>query len=198
MTPDYARSSPGILCILYLEQAAEEAERAIQDPQRWFFAIPQIYQALGSILVAALAGSASFGAYTEKVQREWTAYFDRPDYPDHPPPEGDFMQSIAALLRRVQDGSEPEMQGKPVVLSADQKKDLVQLTFYRGQMEHVRPGGLSLPTAELLRAFAVATEVIQQLLEHRRCCTDLEEEDEARAAEAIRKIKASATELDDL
>ncbi|PJI55118.1 hypothetical protein CTI14_07735 [Methylobacterium radiotolerans] len=198
MTADYARGSPGVLCVLYLEQAADEAERAIQDPQRWFFAIPQMYQALGSILVAALAGSASFGAYTDKVQREWMAYFDLPDYPDHPPPEGEFMQPISALMRRVQDGSEPEMQGRPVVLSADQKKDLVRLSFYRGQMEHVRPGSWSLATGELPRILAAAAEVIRQLLEQRRCCTDLEEEAEARSIDAVRKIKALATEIDEL
>jgi hypothetical protein len=188
MTSHYARSSPGVLYVLYLEQAADDAERAIQDPQRWFFAIPQMYQSLGSILVAALAGSASFGAYTEKLQREWTAYFDRPDYPDHPPPEGDFMQPISALLRRAQDGSEPEMHGRPVVLTPAQKKDVVQLTYFRGQMEHVRPGGWGLEAAGLPRILAAAAEVIRQLLQERRCCTDLEEEDEMRAAEAIERI----------
>lgn len=198
MTPDeeavYARSSPGVLCLLYLEQAVHEAEQAAQDPQRWFIAVPLMHLALGAILVPALAGSASMGAYIEEHQREWEAYFDALDDEDHPFPDADHMQPVSALLQRVQKKKEPEMQGRPVMLTPQQKKYLGRFTYYRNQLEHVRPGGWSLAVAELPRVLAAAAEVIRQLLQERRCCTDLEEQDEDRAERAIARIRAMAAD----
>ncbi|MCJ2135195.1 hypothetical protein MKK69_14230 [Methylobacterium sp. J-026] len=192
MTDAYARSSPGILCVLYLEHAAHEAEQAARDLQRWFLALPLMHLALGAILVPALAGSASMGAYIEEHQREWEAYFDALDDEDHPFPDADHMQPVSALLRRVQKKKEPEMQGRPVVLTQQQKKDLGRFTYYRNQLEHVRPGSWSLEVAGLPRVLAAVAEVIHQLLQERRCCTDLEEQDEVRAEHAITQIRTMA------
>jgi hypothetical protein len=188
----YARSSPGILCVLYLEQTAHEAEQAIQDPQRWFIAVPLMQLALGAILVPALAGSASIGAYNEEHQQAWDAYFADPDYPDREPPQADHMQPVSALLRRVQNKTEQGMQGRPVSLTPQQKKDLASFTYLRNRMEHVRPSGWSLETAGLPRVLAAAAAVIDQLLQQPRCCTDLDPEDVDRAAAAIARVRALA------
>ena len=192
MTAAYARSSPSLLCVLCLERAAYEAEQAAHDPQGWFIAVPLMHLALGAILVPALAGSASMGAYIEDHQREWEAYFDALDDEDRAAPDADHMQPVSVLLRRVQKKSEPEMQGRPIVLTPQQKKDLGRFTYFRNRLEHVRPGGWSLEVAGLPRVLAAAAEVIHQLLQERRCCADLEVQDEVRAQRAIAQIQTLA------
>lgn len=189
---DYARTSPMQLCLLYLEQAVREAVRATKDPQRWFFAAPEMHRALNCALVAALSGSESIGAFPKKARDEWIAYFRKPNRPDLPRPREGRVESFTDLLKRAQDPAEFWMEGRPITLTDAQRADLAALTKLRNDMEHVKPRGWSIEVAGLPRMLAAAADAIDQLLQERRCCTEFEEEDEERARQAIARIRRLA------
>lgn len=192
MVAERVEVSLGELCILYLEQAAHEAEQATADPRRWFFALPEMHRALGCALVAALRGPQEFGAYTAKHQAPWLAYFNDLDDPDRKPPIADRLQDVLVLLDRAQSADEPGMWGRPVVLTDEQRSDLKTLNTIRNDMQHVKPGLWFAGTAGWPRLSVSAAEVIDQLLKEPRCWTDVEPEDEDRAAAAIARIRALA------
>lgn len=192
MNDDFARATPMQLCLLYLEQAAHEAERAIRNPQRWFFAVPEMHRALNCALVAALSGSEGIGAYPEKIRRQWILHFEHPDWPDRGRPRDDRVEPFTDLLKRSQDATDPWMEKRPIHLTEAQRADLARLTDFRDDMEHVKPGGWSLEVAGLPSILAAAADVLSQLFQERRCCTDLEPKDEDRAAAAIARIRALA------
>lgn len=192
MDIEHVEVSLGDLCILYLEQAAHEAERAMSDPRRWFFALPEMHRALGCALAAALRGPQEFGAYVAKDQRQWQAYFNDLDNPDREPPAADYLQDVSSLLKRVQSADEPGMWNRPVVLNDEHRSDLKTLNTIRNDMQHVKPRLWFAGTSGWPRLLASAAEVIDQLLKEPRCWTDVEPEDEDRAAAAIARIRALA------
>lgn len=192
MDIEYVEVSLGELCVLYLEQAAHEAERATADPRRWFFALPEMHRALGCALVAALRGPQEFGAYAAKDQRQWQAYYNHPNYPDREPPDADYLQDVSSLLKRVQSADEPGMWRRPVVLTEGHQSDLKTLNTIRNDMQHVKPGAWVVLIPGLPRLLAAAAEVIDQLLKEPRCWTDVEPENEDRAAAAIARIRSLA------
>lgn len=194
MNPDYARTSPMQLCLLYLEQAALEAARALKDPQRWFFAAPEMHRALNCALVAALSGPESIGAYPVKARQEWIAHFRKENWPDLPRPREGRVEAFTDLLRRAQDPSDFWMEGRPIKLTDAQRADLAALTKLRNDMEHVKPRGWSIEVAGLPRMLTAAAEAINQLLQERRCLTGFEEEDEERAKRFIACIRNLASE----
>ncbi|BCM88106.1 hypothetical protein [Methylobacterium indicum] len=193
MNLGYARTSPMRLCLLYLEQAALEASRARQNPQRWFFAAPEMHRALNCALVAALSGSEGIGAYPEKARKKWIDHFDKENWPDIPCPSEDRVESFTALLKRAQNPSDPWMSGHPIRLTESQRADLAALTELRDDMEHVKPRGWSIEVAGLPRMLAAAADAIEQILQEPRCRTELDEEDEGRAERAITCIRDLAS-----
>lgn len=189
MSQDYARTSPIRLCLLYLEQAAHEAERAVQDPPRWFIAAPEMHRALNCALVAVLSGSEGVGAYSEKIRLQWVAHFQRPNWPDLPEPSNDRVQSFTDLLARAQDPDDPWIRGRPIKLTTAQLSDLARLTKLRDNMEHVKPRGWSIEVSGLPRILAAAAEAMAQLLQEALCRTELEEEEAARFDRSIAQIR---------
>jgi hypothetical protein len=189
MSSNFARGTPMQLCLLYLEQAACEAERAVEDPQRWFLAVPEMHRALNCALVAALSGSAGIGAYPLKIRRQWVAHFEHPDWPDRPAPRDDRIDPFTMLLARAQDAAEPEMHNRPIVLTEAQRANLARLTDLRDDMEHVKPRGWSIEASRLPRILAAAAAAIEQLLQEPRCRTSLMRKHEVCGKRSIRRIR---------
>jgi hypothetical protein len=189
VSSNFARGTPMQLCLLYLEQAASEAERAVVDPQRWFAAVPDMHRALNCALVAALAGTDSIGAYPEKIRRQWLLHFEHPDWPDRPRPRDDRVESFSDLLRRAQDAADPWMEGRSVHLTQLQQIDLALLTDLRDDMEHVKPRGWGIEASGMPRILAAAADAIEQLLQEPRCRSSLTRKHEASGKRSIRRIR---------
>jgi hypothetical protein len=187
MKDAYADTSPEALCALYLVQAADQAEKAVDVSSRWFIALPSMHLALGCALVAVLRGSASIGVYKEKVRRQYLAWFDNPVGPE---PSNPWVEETRTLLRRAQDPSEAEMMGRPLSLTEDQIRDLERLADYRNDIEHVKPGDWHLQTGGLPRIMGAAAEALRQLFEEHGMRLHLEPEEWEAAKGAIDRIQA--------
>src|SRR4051794_28081963 len=127
---EYATITPHHLAALSLCRAAGGLAQVDADSTVWFFVILDLQRALYSALIEALSGSAGIGAYTDKLQAEWSAWFEASrDDPDLPPPLGSSVQHFNQLLERA-----------PLeLLAPQQREDIVKLNQLRGNLEHVKP-----------------------------------------------------------
>jgi hypothetical protein len=99
----FAEITPHDLAALSLCRAADSLEQAVSDPATWFLIILDLHRAVYCALIAALAGSAQVGVYSDKLRAEWLAYFERSrDDPNANAPTGDYVLSFKELLSKAE------------------------------------------------------------------------------------------------
>jgi hypothetical protein len=123
----FAETSPNQLSALCVVRANRAISETLADPEQWFFVIVDLHRALNSALVAALRGSAGIGAYPLKLRIQWLDYFEKSRTSAIEPPNRDRVEPFLDLLSRAQKAS-PDLQGEPLVLTDQEKKDLEKLT----------------------------------------------------------------------
>jgi hypothetical protein len=155
----FAGITPHRLAALSLCRAADGLAQVDADSTVWFFVILDLHRALYSALIDALSGSAGIGAYSSKLQAEWSNWFEasRTD-PDLPPPVGNFVMHFDDLLARAE-------QGDLKLLTPQQREDIVNLNQLRDNLEHVKPETWYLKIAGLPRICASAAAAFAVLLE---------------------------------
>jgi hypothetical protein len=162
----YIQLTPESLSALCLGDAADEIEAALDDPIRWFFAVSKLHRALNCGLVAALRGTSSVGAYDAKTRKKWLEWFNAGIDANAPPPSADRVDEFTKLLERAQDPNDPwTMPNGPIVLSEEQKADLLRLNALRGNIEHVKPAHWSLEVGGLPRIASAVAATVSQLLD---------------------------------
>lgn len=180
----YARISPALLAVYATERAAIEFEASMGgNPERWFFAITDIHQALTSALVETLSGTNSLGALTDEQQKQWRRYHqDRRENPDAKPPEDRFrIASFETLLSRAKSNQA----GNPLALTRCEESDLKQLNDLRNDLQHVKPTGWSLEIAGLPRILQSAAKTMHQLFKMDPLVIHLDEDELTRAINAL-------------
>jgi hypothetical protein len=158
----FAETSPHQLSALCVVRANRAIIETLADPEQWFFVIVDLHRALNSALVAALRGSAGIGAYPLKLRIQWLDYFEKSRTSAIEPPNRDRVEPFLDLLSRAQKAS-PDLQGEPLVLTDQEKKDLEKLNSLRDDIEHVKPTSWSLEIVGLPRISRAAARALNHL-----------------------------------
>jgi hypothetical protein len=126
------------LTLAHLEDCASQLAVATSEPIRLFLAARSAHLALVTSLTAAIAGSASIGAFPKCVQEQWLRYFEdsRQGLAEHP--ENDTVMSFKALLRVARQGAEGWL-SEPLDIDMVEEFQLIRLTKLRDRTEHPRP-----------------------------------------------------------
>lgn len=187
MTSNFIETSPHQLSVLCVVRASRAISEAVSDPAQWFLAIADLHRALNSALVAALRGSAGIGAYSHRLQRLWLDYFEQSRTSEIEPPAGDRVEPFLDLLSRVQQASR-DLQGEPLTLTAQEKKDLKKLNSFRDDIEHVKPTAWSLEIVGLPRILRAAASALDHLYSLPPVYMHLSEVELTAARDAISQI----------
>jgi len=187
---EYARITPHHLAVLSVRRAADALSQTASDPTIWFFVILDLHRAIYCALVAALSGWAEIGAYSDKLQAQWTAWFEASrNNPDALAPTEEYVLPFKDLLSRAESGT-PHTTGPLLELKPEHRADLFKLIEYRGNLDHVKPLTWYLGIDGLPRVGASAAEVFAMLLSsfsHRLEIEELTQVEAALAKFALRK-----------
>jgi hypothetical protein len=192
----FIETTPHHLSVLCVRHAALIIRNTNTDPQLWFLAIPDLHRALNCAFVAALRGTAGVGAYPPKLRHQWLKYFEVSRSGNAPAPTSERVQNFTELLGRMQNPS-PDLQGDPLKLDVQQKKDLHKLNALRDDIEHVKPTGWSLEIAGLPRICRAAATALSQLYSLPSVSLHLSDTELAGGRDAVRQIlefEAATTE----
>jgi len=162
MARNYIETSPHQLSSLCVVRASRAIGDTVADPAQWFLVIADLHRALNSALVAALRGAAGIGAYPLKLRREWLDYFEQSRTSEIKPPDRDRVQPFLDLLSRAQQAS-VDLQGAPLTLSDQERRDLEKLNSLRDDIEHVKPTSWSLEIFGLPRISRAAARALDHL-----------------------------------
>src|SRR5262245_7338662 len=125
---EYAEITPHHLAALSLRRAADAFEQSASDPTTWFFVILDLHRALYCALVAALAGPAQIGAYSDKGKAAWLKYFEvSRDDPKAEPPDQVYVLPLQQLLLRAEQEGTQDILGPPLKLTSEQRADILKL-----------------------------------------------------------------------
>ena len=187
MARNFIETSPHQLSALCVVRASTAIKEAASDPVQWFLAIADLHRALNSALVAALRGSAGIGAYSLKLRRQWLNYFEQSRTSEIEPPVRDRVEPFLDLLSRAQQGS-VDLQGEPLTLSVQVRKDLETLNSLRDDIEHVKPTAWSLEIIGLPRISRAAASALDHLYSLPSVYMHLSEVELTAARDAISQI----------
>ena len=182
---NYIDITPASLAVHCVERAAQEVQDATRGtPMRWWFAISDIDQALTAALVEVLTGTAGIGALTERLQIEWLTYFGE----GGKAPKESRLAPFDDLLERAQDVANSHDMSGTLLLSVEDKKDILRLHEFRNNLLHVKPVSWSLEITGLPMMIGAVTKALKQLFEMNPLNLHLDEHEVQRANEAIDKI----------
>jgi hypothetical protein len=187
MARNFIETSPHQLSALCVVRASRAINETVSDPAQWFLAIADLHRALNSALVAALRGSAGIGAYSLKLRQQWLNYFEQSRTNEIGPPARDRVEPFLDLLSRAQQAS-VDLQGEPLSLSVQVRKDLEKLNSLRDDIEHVKPTAWSLEIVGLPRISRAAASALDHLYSLPPVYMHLSEVELAAARDAISQI----------
>jgi hypothetical protein len=187
MTSNFIETSPHQLSALCVVRAKRAINETVSDPAQWFLVIADLHRSLNSALVAALRGSAGIGAYSLKLRRQWLDYFEQSRTCEIEPPNRDRVEPFLDLLSRAQQAS-VDLQGEPLILTAQEKRDLEKLNSLRDDIEHVKPTAWSLEIVGLPRISRAAASALSHLYSLPPVYMHLSEGELTAAQDSIRQI----------
>lgn len=134
----YVEVTPRALAMLNLRDCKEQLERWKEEPLRLAQAAKSAHLAMQAALTDALAGSASIGAYDDKLREAYLAYFEASREGEATRPDSDRVMSFPNLLARAMEHP-MEWSARSLEVSSEELEALDRLTFVRHRVEHPRP-----------------------------------------------------------
>jgi hypothetical protein len=156
--------TPRALSILNLRDCQEQLQRWKDEPLRLAQAAKSAHLALQAALIDALAGSASIGAYDDKLREAFIAYFEASHEGDATPPKGNRVMSFPRLLARAMERP-MEWSGKKLEVSPEELAALDRLTHVRHHVEHPRPQFHFIEPLFIAQTLPVAARLSLELLD---------------------------------
>ena len=170
---NYIEVTPQILAVLTIERIASYIDELHREPAKWWFAIQDFDLALYSQLIASLSGTMQLGALTEDHQKTMLDYFNDSNLEKTLPIDknGKPLETIAnfrQLLNRSLDSKFPFIDNSqfPLILNANQKKDILKLHVFRNNLAHVRPLSWHVEITGLPKMAQAYTFAIDHLFKH--------------------------------
>lgn len=160
----YVEVTPRALAMLNLRDCDEQLERAKEQPLRLAQAAKSAHLALQAALIEALAGSASIGAYDDKLRAEYLAYFVASRDGDATHPKKDRVMRFSDLLARAMEHP-MEWSGCNLKVSDDEMKALDRLSYIRDRVEHPRPQFHFIESLFIAMTLPVAARLTLELLD---------------------------------
>lgn len=160
----YVEVTPRLLAMISLHDCEEQLERAKAEPMRLAQAAKSAHLALQSALIDALAGSASIGAYDDKLRAQYLAYFQDTRAGFAELPKSDRVMSFNKLLAKAMEHP-MEWSGRKLEVSDDELKALERLAFLRDRIEHPRPDTWLIEPLFIALTLPVAARLTVELLD---------------------------------
>lgn len=126
------------LAVAHLEDCATQLAAAPEQPMRLFLSGRSAHLALVSSLTAAVAGTASIGAFSKTTQIRWLQYFEDSRSGLTNQPTDDRVLGFKHLLRTARVESAGWL-AEPLSIDMVDEFYLYRLTFLRDKTEHPRP-----------------------------------------------------------
>ena len=169
----YIEMTPQILAVLTIERIASYIDDLRHEPAKWWFAIQDFDLALYSQLIASLSGPMQLGALTEDHQKIMLDYCNSRNIEKKLPIDknGKPLEAIASfkqLLNRSLDSKFHFIDNSefPLILNANQEKDILKLHAFRNNLAHVRPKSWHVEITGLPRMAQACTFAIYHLFKH--------------------------------
>ncbi|MCJ8189895.1 hypothetical protein [Sphingomicrobium aestuariivivum] len=152
--------------MISLHDCEEQLGRAKTEPLRLAQAAKSAHLALQSALIDALAGSASIGAYDEKLRSQYLSYFENTRAGLADLPKSDRVMSFNRLLAKATE-QPMEWSGRSLEVSDDERDALERLSFLRDRIEHPRPDTWLIEPQFISLTLPVAARLTLRLLDER-------------------------------
>ncbi len=159
----YVQISLEPLAVAHLQDCERQLHRCGAEPLRLFLAARSVHLAFTTALTAAVAGSASVGAYPPKARAEWLRFFELRRTKKVEPPAGDRVMSFADLLKEAEAGAVGWFNA-PLQLSDDQSEKVERLTTLRHWTEHPRPHFHFIERAFIASAILTGLDLAEECL----------------------------------
>lgn len=189
----YVEVTPRRLAMLNLRDCKEQLERWKEEPLRLAQAAKSAHLAMQAALTDALAGSASIGAYDDKLREAYLAYFEASRDGEATPPESDRVMSFPKLLARAMDHP-MEWSGKKLEVSGDEMKALDRLSHVRHRVEHPRPQFHFIEPLFIAQTLPIAARLTLDLLDV--CWHHYDEGERDGVAATVAAITALCAEIE--